>query len=189
MDQIIKFEEACEETKELYAKLLELGVVDLCQDVFKQKTEFLVVMPKEANGDMAYQSNIYIDVDPWEFTIQFGYFHMHISGVCECAEIVKKIYEGKIFSFLLKTSLGMERYGYRDLEMYGSKDVISDVFLIQDLREYYANKSGSYDLSDEKMEEIYLKLINEKNPAFISYYFYNDIEPTKVDFYLDGDEE
>lgn len=187
MNQIIKFEDASTETKELYNKLIELGVKDLCKDVYMQNTEFLVVMPKAANGDLAYQSNIYIDVDPWEFTIQFGYFHMHISGVDECAKTVLGIYEGKIFSFFLKTSLGMERYGYRDLDMYGSKDVISDVFTIQDLRENYATTSGNYDLSDEKMEEIFYKLINEKNPAYISYYFYNDIEPTKVNFYLEDE--
>ena len=188
MDQIIKFEEASEETKELYNKLIELGVKDLNPNVFMQNTEFLVVMPKEANFDMAYQSNIYIDVDPWEFTIQFGHFHMHISGVDECAEIVRDIYEGRTFSFMLKKYSGMKMYGYRNVTLYGSKDAISDVFTFQDIEEYCRNVLGENEPSDELLEEVYNKLISEKNPAYISYYFYNDIEPTKVNFYLDGDE-
>lgn len=188
MDQIIKFEEASDETKKLYNKLIELGVKDLNPNIFMQNTEFLVVMPKEANGDMAYQSNIYIDVDLWEFTIQFGYFHMHADTVDECAQIVKEIYEGKVFSFFLKSYSGREMYGYRDLDMYNSKDAISDVFIIKDIKEYCRNVLGDNEPSDELLEEAYLKLISEKNPAYISYYFYNDIEPTKVNFYLEDDE-
>ena len=160
----IDFEISSPSVKALVAAAEELNVKQyLYPKTLYGNRHFVVFIPPVANGDVNSPDNIYIDDDfysidePGEFTLSYGFGHIHfeaIKGDYEDAAkraigFVKDLIEGKTLAFHLRTEYGLEVTGYT---LNQSDEDLKQEFLSR------CKNYASYADDDEKDDEAFVRV-------------------------------
>lgn len=211
----IEIEKCCKSLQVIYNELAAANVEGLHDKALAGKScDFLVVMPKTANGDLDSGHNIFIDVEEWGFvpgddagapqgevTFNYGYGHMHFGygrngSIEECAKdiagLVKDIQEHKTYAFGIITAIGSVRSGYRNTPE--SEDLtIKNDFEMAYMMDYYRQnmyKEGMPEIPDtyELVAEIVEKLEAVEKKDELRYVFWNE-EQTIVTLFGKEEEE
>ena len=142
----IEVSKASEVARRLHQKLSEKTFL-IHPFVLMGNTEFLVIVSPDAKEGIEDGGNIYIDIDGYEFTFNYGLSHMHLGysnetlddDIDSIVNLTMDVIEHRIAGYYHISTEGSKRMGFFPFE--NDEDIYA-AFLIKDLKEVYCRING-----------------------------------------------